>query len=195
MDNPTNINQISTAPAIPLFFDKVNGGFGIGTGTPQGIAHLIKETYDSQNGINMNVGPISSGHSEATNIVRLASGAMVNLCDTVEFTADDHIDFSFAGNYQGMMGCGDIHFYDVGNGASYYGHFSLRFSGESAETVTLDYGDSGNIFVSDSGTGIRLLKSLSEGPNYNPVFQIKYSNNNYPGELSYNIYLRKLIFS
>ena len=114
MDNPTNINQISTAPAIPLFFDKVNGMFGIGTGTPQGIAHLIKETYDSQNGINMNVGPISSGHSEATNIVRLASGAMVNLCDTVEFTADDHIDFSFAGNYQGMMGCGDIHFYDVG---------------------------------------------------------------------------------
>jgi hypothetical protein len=212
----TNVNQIVALPVLTegyVYTAGVNGlprdsshfyedstGVGLGTISPIGILQIEKNaTNNAQLGINLNVGP------EDSLLTRDITTPMVQLSDTVTaFNAGTAILFQFSGNYQGMIGHGDVHVYDSSWGDSYYCHFSLRFSNDSTTAVTLDYGDITGVnqqfFNTDStlvDTGVRLYINSYAGPNYNPLFRIKsnYDRNYNKVQLSYNLYLRKILFS
>jgi hypothetical protein len=191
--------SLSSYSGDALILDQVTGklttpvGIGVGVSDPNGVEHLLKDlSTNLQLGINKNVGPIGTGFT------RDSTKPMINASDSGVLTNGNLLQFLFTGNYQGIFGHGEIHVYDISNGDSYFCHFSIRFVSEATSTITLDFGDiSGGgqkFFIADSGAGIRLLITASAGPNYNPILVIKNSFGS-SVDISYNLYLRKLLFS
>jgi hypothetical protein len=184
----------SGAGAATFRLKQSNGDIGIGNiALPAGVLHVLKDvTGVIQHGINKNVGPLGTGFT------RDSVAGMVNLADSGVLADERFINFQFSGNYQGLIGHGSMHAYDSSNGASHFCHFSIRFSSEATTTITLDFGDiSGGgqkFFITDSGTGIRLLILVSAGPNYNPVLSVQ-NNFGHSVDISYDFHLRKCIFA
>lgn len=190
IDDATNYHSIASSVYRE---DSTNGYAGIGAVTPVGIIHALKDcSAASQKGFNKNFGPLGTGFT------RDESAPMVNLADSGVLTDGNALNFSFAGNYQGMVGHGDMHAYLTGDGNSYFCRFSIRFATETTVSITLDIGDitgeGQKFFIADAGTGIRLLISASAAPNYNPILIVKNSFGQ-TADIAYNLYLRKCIFS
>jgi hypothetical protein len=168
---------------------------GVGAEVPSGILHLSKDTStDGQLGVNCNVGPSGSFYNSAPSV------GMVEYRDTIiaNGLGDPILNFGFtpAAN-MGLIGWLDISIYDTGNGASYYGHFSIRFFNEGAQSITKDYGDSTLLQLTDSGDGARLIFTNSGSPYFSPIFQIKTSNPFFdlnPYQIDYHLFLRKIFF-
>jgi hypothetical protein len=187
------IIAMSDAGVTALRIKQSNGDVAIGDVSPAGINHLLADlSLGVQRGINKNVGPLGTGFTRDT------TAPLVNVSDSGVITDGNALNFLFSGNYTGLLGHGDIHAFDTVTGTSYYCHFSIRCSSTTGDcTITLDFGDiSGGgqkFFISDAGTGIRLLISSSAGPNYNPYLIVK---NSFGGsvDIAYNFHLRKCIF-
>jgi hypothetical protein len=196
-ENGTNdlvVSSTGNSAEVTFRMKQSNGDIGVGDAAlPAGVLHVLKTVTGAiQRGINKNVGPLATGFT------RDSVTGMVNLADSGVITNGSALNFLFAGNYQGMLGHGDIHAYLPGDGNSFYCHFSVRFATETTVAITLDFGDiSGEgqkFFISDAWTGIRLLISASAGPNYNPVLIVKNSFGQ-SVDVSYDFHLRKCIFS
>jgi hypothetical protein len=173
-------------------------GVGLKNKTPAGVFHPIQSTGNyAQTGINCNVGPYVSYMN------RNATSGMVEFRDSFVTSqyGDPILQFPFLAPYgdvsAGFVGWLDISLYDGGNGASYYGHFSIRFINEGAQTITKDYGDSSMLNLTDSGNGVRLIFSDSGAPNYTPVFNIKVVSAGATYgyyEIDYHLFLRRILF-
>jgi hypothetical protein len=177
----------------------IGGVFIAVPGSTKPVLTVVRDTgAASENGEQMNVGPDNADSGVFT---RDRAAPMVRLADSGVLQANtslmSQLALGFSGDYQGLMGHGDIHFYDRLNGSSAYCHFSIRFSTENASAVTLDFGDTSGptpLFApADSGTAIRIFVDQSAGPNYNPRLIIK---NGYGTDVdvSYDIRLRKLVY-
>lgn len=171
-------------------------GVGIHNPSPAGIFHPHYDTSSNgQMGINCNVGP------SGLNCSSDASTGMVEYRDTVLCgTAADGtslLAFRLAPSYDmGLIGHLDLHIYNTNDGESRYGHFSIRFFNEGAQSITRDYGDSTLINIGSTGEGARLKWSDSGAPYYAPVFNIETYNSNpsAPYQLDYHMFLRKVTY-
>lgn len=158
-------------------------------GTSIGVLHVVKDTTaNGQQGVTYNVGPI------APDMVRDTTTQMVEFADSFSQPTGGAavLTFGFPGNYQGLMGHGDVHIYDRGDGNSYYAHFSVRMVSEAGGTVTIDYGDSTQIGTG-GGTLMDIDTTGSAGPNYNTILRLIYKDG-LAYKSSYDIHLQSLTF-
>jgi hypothetical protein len=171
-------------------------GVGIHNQTPAGIFHPHYDTSsNAQLGINCNVGP------SGVNCSSDASTGMVEFRDTIlcGTAADGTSQIAFRlppADDMGLVGHLDLHVYNTNDGESRYGHFSIRFFNEGAQSITRDYGDSTYLNIGDTGEGARLIWSDSGAPYFAPVFNIKVYNSlpNAPYQLDYHMFLRKVTY-
>lgn len=167
---------------------KSTGNIGFGIGTPKGITHTYKDTTaNSQIAINDNVGPISTYATK--NIIN----PMVNIKDTLTFSQADQIAFLFTETgYGGLVGHGTIHYWDNWTGDSYSCHFTIRTSAEASITITIDYGDTTQFPLIDSGNGVRILTTNTAGRDPQLIFKAVGMSSTY--QVSYDIHLRRVTF-